>query len=294
MQETAGADGPVATFEVERPRLRALAYRMLGTLADAEDAVQDTYLRWHRIDRSQVRTPQAWLVSACTRICIDRLRRARTERAAYIGPWLPEPMIVEPQEPATFDDTLSLAFLVVLERLSPAERAAWLLHEAFEYDYPAIARALGRNEAACRQLVSRARRHLAAARPRFAPDRATADALAARFLKAAVGGDRGAMLELLAPDAELWSDGGGKAIAALNVIIGADRVMRFMAGVSRKQSPRMQRVPARINGMPGVVAWLDGVPYMTLSLDIVDGRVCGVYIVRNPDKLTHLSPPPPP
>jgi RNA polymerase sigma-70 factor (ECF subfamily) len=200
-------------------------------------------------------------------------------------------MIVEPQEPATFDDTLSLAFLVVLERLSPAERAAWLLHEAFEYDYPEIARALGKNEAACRQLVSRARRHLTDARPRFASDRATADALAGRFLKAAANGDRAALMDLLAPDAELWSDGGGKAVAALNVIIGADRVMRFLAGVSRKQPARMQRIPARINGMPGVVSWLDGKPYMTLSLDIVDGRIAGVYIVRNPDKLTHLPMP---
>src|SRR5262245_20436968 len=177
MAEAAAGNDPVATFEAERPRLRALAYRMLGTLGDAEDAVQDTYLRWHRTDRAAVRTPQAWLVSACTRICIDRLRRARTERAAYIGPWLPEPMIVEPQEsPTTLDETLSLAFLVVLERLSPSERAAWLLHEAFEYDYPEIARALEKSEAACRQLVSRAKRHLREARPRFAPDRSQADA----------------------------------------------------------------------------------------------------------------------
>jgi RNA polymerase sigma-70 factor (ECF subfamily) len=227
-------------------------------------------------------------VSACTRICIDRLRRARTERASYIGPWLPEPMIVEPQDSPTLDDTLSLAFLVVLERLSPAERAAWLLHEAFEYDYPEIARALDKSEAACRQLVSRARRHLKEARPRFAPDRAQADAIAARFARAAATGDRNALMELLAPGAELWSDGGGKALAALNVIAGADRVARFMMGVTRKQPASMRRVFARINGMPGLIAWQDGVPYFTLSLDIVDGRIAGVYIVRNPDKLMHL------
>ena len=288
MVEAAARDDPVATFEVERPRLRALAYRMLGTLGDAEDAVQDTYLRWHRTDRAAVRTPQAWLVSACTRICIDRLRRARTERAAYIGPWLPEPMIVETQESSTLDDTLSLAFLVVLERLSPSERAAWLLHEAFEYDYPEIAHALDKSEAACRQLVSRAKRHLKEARPRFAPDRSQADALAARFALACVRGDRTALMELLAPGAELWSDGGGKALAALNVITGADRVMRFMVGVTRKQPVGLRSMPARINGMPGMVGYLDDAPRFTLSLDIVDGRIAGVYIVRNPDKLRHL------
>ncbi len=288
MPEAAVHDDPVATFEAERPRLRALAYRMLGTLGDAEDAVQDTYVRWHRSDRNAVRTPQAWLVSACTRICIDRLRRARTERAAYIGPWLPEPMIVEAQDSPTLDDSLSLAFLVVLERLSPAERAAWLLHQAFEYDYPEIARALDKSEPACRQLVSRARRHLKEARPRFAPDRAQADAIAARFVRAAATGDRTALMELLAPGAELWSDGGGKALAALNVITGADRVARFMVGVTRKQPASMRRVFARINGMPGLIAWQGRTPYFTLSLDIVDGQVAGVYIVRNPDKLMHL------
>jgi RNA polymerase sigma-70 factor (ECF subfamily) len=288
MPETMTADDPVATFEAERPRLRALAYRMLGTLGDAEDAVQDTYLRWHRTDRSSVRTPQAWLVSACTRICIDRLRRARTERAAYIGPWLPEPMVVEPQDSPTLDDTLSLAFLVVLERLSPAERAAWLLHEAFEYDYPEIARALDKSEVACRQLVSRARRHLKAARPRFAPDRALADALAARFARAAASGDRAALMAMLAPAAELWSDGGGKALAALNVITGADRVARFMIGVTRKQPAGLHRTFARINGMPSLIARLGGRPYFTLSLDIVEGRIAGIYIVRNPDKLRRL------
>jgi len=288
MAEPIQPDDPVATFEIERSRLRALAYRMLGTLGDAEDAVQDTYLRWHRTDRRTVRTPQAWLVSACTRICIDRLRRARTERDAYVGPWLPEPMIVETENSPTLDDTLSLAFLVVLERLSPAERAAWLLHEAFDYDYREVANALDKSEEACRQLVSRANRHLKAARPRFAPDRAQADALAMRFAQASLTGDRAALMEMLAPDAELWSDGGGKAVAALNVITGADRVMRFVIGVTRKQSSTMHRTPARINGMPGVIGRLHGVPLFTWSLDIVDGRVAGIYIVRNPDKLKRL------
>jgi RNA polymerase sigma-70 factor (ECF subfamily) len=197
-------------------------------------------------------------------------------------------MIVETQDSPTLDDTLSLAFLVVLERLSPAERAAWLLHEAFEYDYPGIAGALDKSEAACRQLVSRARRHLKQARPRFAPDRSQADALAARFARASAGGDRAALMELLAPGAELWSDGGGKALAALNVITGADRVMRFMIGVTRKQPAALRSLPARINGMPGLIGYVGGTPLFTLSLDIVEGRIAGVYIVRNPDKLRHL------
>ncbi|HJQ55810.1 MAG TPA: RNA polymerase sigma factor SigJ [Vineibacter sp.] len=288
MADAAALDDPVATFEAERPRLRALAYRMLGTMGDAEDAVQDTYLRWHRTECAAVRTPQAWLVSACTRICIDRLRRARTERSAYIGPWLPEPMIVETGDSPTLDDTLSLAFLVVLERLSPTERAAWLLHEAFEHDYAEIARALDKSEAACRQLVSRARKHLKDSRPRFAPDRAKADALAARFASAVASGDRAALMALLAPEAELWSDGGGKALAALNVIRGADRVMRFMVGISGKQPAGLRTRPARLNGMPGLIGTVGGAPQFTLSLDVVEGRIAGVYIVRNPDKLRHL------
>lgn len=292
MPELAAADNPTAAFEAERPRLRALAYRMLGTLGDAEDAVQDTYLRWHRTDRSIVRTPQAWLVSACTRICIDRLRRVRTERAAYIGPWLPEPMIVETQDSPALDDTLSLAFLVVLERLSPSERAAWLLHEAFEHDYAEIARALDKSEAACRQLVSRARQHLKEARPRFAPDRAAADGLAGRFLQACIANDRAALMDLLAFNAEAWTDGGGKVRSALNVIVGADRVMRFILGIMGKQPADLQLRPVRINGMPSLIGYVHGTPCHTFSLDIVDGRVAGVYIVRNPDKLRHLQPMP--
>lgn len=284
-------DAATAIFEQHRRRLFGLAYRMLGGVGDAEDAVQDTWLRWHRADRGAIQTPEAWLVTACTRLCIDRLRAAKVERAHYTGTWLPEPLVnldvtAAPTETA---DDLSMALLVVLERLTPAERAAWLLREAFDYDYPQLAQALGKSEAACRQLVSRAAAHLKDARPRFRADAAQARALAGKFAVATQSGDATAFAGLLADDALLWSDGGGKVAAALNVIRGADRVARFFAGVARKQPAGLRSAAALVNGQPG---WLlydrRGAPYLALALDIADGLVRNVFIMRNPDKLARL------
>jgi RNA polymerase sigma-70 factor, ECF subfamily len=285
-----------AVFEQHRRRLFGLAYRMLGTIGDAEDAVQDAYLRWHRTDTTKVRNPEAWLVTACTRICIDRLRAAKIERQNYTGPWLPEPLIeleVEPAadpaaDPAETADDLSMALLVVLERLSPAERAAWLLREAFDYDYPQIAVVLKKSEAACRQLVSRAQKHLRDEKPRFAADAATLQQLTETFAAATRAGNVAAFAGLLAEDAMLWSDGGGKAKAALNVIHGADRIARFFAGLAPKQPKTLRRVRARINGQPGWLLFDGAAPYLALALDVVDGVVRNVFIMRNPDKLARL------
>jgi RNA polymerase sigma-70 factor (ECF subfamily) len=283
-------DAASAQFEPERGRLTRLAYRMLGSQSEAEDAVQDTYLRWHRAERGAVRQPAAWLTTACVRICIDRLRAAKAEREAYTGPWLPEPLVLDATTPADLADQLSIGLMLVLERLTPPERAAYVLHEAFDYDHDEIARALGRSQTACRQLLSRARRHVRDNRPRFAADRARAEELARRFSLAVASGQVGAFADILAADAKLISDGGGKALAALNVIDGADRVARFLIGVNRKQPAGWRAVAAEINGAPGTIGYVDGKPYFALSLEIAGGLVRAVHIVRNPDKLGHLPP----
>lgn len=289
------ADG-IADFERHRRRLFGLAYRMLGSVGDAEDAVQDTYLRWHRTDRSVIQTPEAWLVTACTRLCIDRLRAARLERENYPGTWLPEPLVeleVSPlpnaEDAHEMADDLSMAMLMVMERLTPAERAAYLLREAFDYDYPQIAVALKKSEAACRQLVSRAQKHLKDARPRFEADAAAARDLAKKFAAATKAGDASLFAGLLAEDAMLWSDGGGKAAAALNVIHGADKITRFFVGIAGKVPADVRRVFAVINGQPGWILFDGETPYLALAMDIVGESVRNVFIVRNPDKLARLS-----
>lgn len=282
------------TFERHRRRLFSLAYRMLGSVGDAEDAVQDTYLRWHRTDTGAVQTPEAWLVTACTRLCIDRLRAVKQERIQYPGIWLPEPLVdLEDAAPgadaqAEAADELSMALLLVLERLTPAERAAYLLREAFDYDYPQIAAALQKTEAACRQLVSRAQKHLKDEQPRFRIEAAAARELAEKFSAATRAGDAAGFAGLLAQDARVWSDGGGKASAALNVIDGADKVARFFAGIAKKHPPAARHVFAWVNGQPGWLFYDGAVAYQAMALDIEDGVVRRVFIMRNPDKLMRL------
>jgi RNA polymerase sigma-70 factor (ECF subfamily) len=282
-------------FLAARPRLVALAYRMLGSVGDAEDAVQETWIRWHGADRAAIRTPAAWLTTACTRICIDRLRKAKVERAAYVGTWLPEPVAEESPADEALGESLSMAFLVMLERLSPSERAAYLLHDVFDADYAAVAAALGKSEVACRQLVSRARKSLnlpegGRTPPRYAADRERAEALAAEFVSATAAGDTKRLMAMLADDAELWSDGGGKATAALNVIHGADRIARFFAGIRGKQPPGLRLVHRAVNGRPGVVGYVGRRADFALALEPGAGaRIAAVYIVRNPDKLARFA-----
>jgi RNA polymerase sigma-70 factor (ECF subfamily) len=237
---------PAGSFEPHRRRLLGLAYRMLGSIAEAEDAVQETYLRWHAADRASVSDARAFLMTTTTRICLDLLRSARARREAYVGPWLPEPVTdtsaLAPDAHTELAEDLSIALLLTLDRLSPLERAAFLLHDVFECPFAEVARALGRSEAACRQLASRARAHVRGAQPRVAaPAPGSSDGTAtthaqliSAFVHATTSGDLEGLMRLLARDARLVSDGGGKVPAALNVIEGGERTARFLVGTVRK------------------------------------------------------------
>jgi RNA polymerase sigma-70 factor (ECF subfamily) len=284
-----------AVFRAHRARLYGIAYRMLGSRADAEDMLQEAYLRWHQADAERICTPEAWLVTAVTRLCIDRLRAARVEREAYVGPWLPEPLVeqpyVAPDAHAELASDLSVAFLAVLERLAPEERAALLLHDVFETDYADVARILGKSEAACRQTVHRARERVKQDRPRFQVSEAAHARLLQRFLAALQSGNKDALLELLATDATWTSDGGGKTKAARKVLRGADRVARLAIGIWRRYYARGVPHAASVNGVRGVVMCIDGRVASALSIDTDGVRIRGVYTVLNPDKLAGIPPP---
>jgi RNA polymerase sigma-70 factor, ECF subfamily len=283
----------VEAFEAQRPRLLRLAYRMLGSVAEAEDVVQDAWLRWTRTEE-EVRDPAGWLVRTASRLCIDRLRSAKIQREAYRGPWLPEPLIEElTVDPVERAEDVSVAFLLALERLSPLERAVFLLHDVFDEDYEAIAETLGRSEPAVRQLATRARAHVKDNRPRFTVSQEEAAKLAAAFMAAAAQGDMKALSSVLAEDAVLVSDGGGKRKAALRPLVGRDDVVDLLSRLAWRAGgeqvwPLSFRA-VRINGYPGVILEQDdGV--MTIAFQPgEDGRLAAVYLVRNPDKLAHLS-----
>lgn len=287
--------GAAEVFERHRARLRAVAYGILGSVEDADDMVQEAYVRWHRAGREEVRSPEAWLVTTVTRLCIDRLRALRAAREAYVGPWLPEPLVdagAAPDRAAEVASELSLAFLLLLERLAPEERAAFLLREVFGVGYPEIARALGRSEAACRQVVHRARERVRGGRPRFRPSPDEHAELVARFAAAVEADDTGALVAILAPEASLVTDGGGKAWAARRVVRGADRVARAVAGAARKRrrGGGVEERTALVNGEPGIVTYRDGVPVAATVLEVDAGRVVAVYRVLNPDKLRGVPP----
>jgi RNA polymerase sigma-70 factor (ECF subfamily) len=296
-------DDPAAAFEPHRAYLRGLAYRMLSSMAEAEDAVQDAYIRWHRIGakaRTGIENPRAWLSKATTRLCLDRLKSARAQRESYVGPWLPEP-VIEPEateDPAELAQDLSVAFLLLLERLSPLERAAFLLHDVFDLGFDEVAARLGRSAAACRQLASRARAHVQAAQARVEVRDEEAQGLLAAFAGALRSSDVGALATLLADDAQMLSDGGGQVAAVPRPVRGAARVAQVMAGFARLWNPATQPVAAaRINGLPGVVMRdLRGHALQTMAFALsrhADGRACvaEIYVVRNPDKLAHVREP---
>ncbi|MBI1197471.1 MAG: sigma-70 family RNA polymerase sigma factor [Phenylobacterium sp.] len=278
-------------FEANRPRLKRLAYRMLGSVSEAEDAVQDAWLRWERAGQG-VTDPAAWLVRATTRLCIDRLRAAKAERAAYKGPWLPDPLI-EPltEDPVERAEDVSVAFLLALERLSPLERAVFLLHDVFDEDYDAVAETLGRTEAAVRQLASRAREHVRDARPRFSVDQEKALKLMTAFVAAARNADAAALSDLLAEDAVMVTDGGGKRKAALRVLVGRDDVIGLLQGLSwRHGLPMYENFEVvRINGAPGLLLRLDDGPETLAFEPDAEGRIHAIYAMRNPDKLRHVG-----
>jgi RNA polymerase sigma-70 factor (ECF subfamily) len=294
-------------FAEHRGLLFTVAYQMLGSVADAEDAVQDTWLRWSRVDPASIADPRAYLVQITTRLALDRLRSAQHRREDYVGPWLPEPLLTEPPptepsgarppdpaEAAEVAEQVSLAMLVVLETLSPLERAVFVLREVFGLPVAEVARTLDRSESAVRQLAHRSREHVEARRPRFDTDRRSAREVTERFLAACVGGDVDALLAAMSPDVVLVTDGGGKAKAALRPIVGADKVARFLVATTATgtDDPTLEIAIADLNGAPAVVARTAAGPLMAAQLQLVGGRIEEVLIVRNPDKLAGLAHPP--
>jgi len=282
------SENAAATFDPLRPKLIRVAYRMLGSVADAEDMVQEAFLRWLDADREAVREPEAYLRRVVTRLCLDHLKSARHRRETYIGPWLPEP-VVETTDDEIDDVTLPL--MMALERLSPLERAAFLLHDVFGVTFEEIAETIGREAATCRQLASRARTHVRAARPRFQIPRERGLEIANAFFAATRSGNMQALQSLLAADVTVYSDGGGKKPAARRPIIGLDRVIEVHATLARIFAEKMSRIVRYgfINGLPGFVTIEGDDTLQTTALQIEDGRVVAIYVMRNPDKLRHLD-----
>jgi RNA polymerase sigma-70 factor, ECF subfamily len=279
---------PVTTFEAQRGRLFGLAYRMLGSRADAEDLVQETYVRWHHAASQAVENPEAWLVTTATRLAIDRLRRLKTEREAYVGPWLPEPIVTSQPPDRNLDlaADLSVAFLTLLERLAPEERAAFLLHDVFDVGYREIASVLERSEAACRQVVHRARERVRGDRARFDVDESVKVGLAQKFMKAVEARDEQALLALFAPDATWTADGGGKTAAAPVPVVGAERIARFAIGLREKfwADNRVMEL-ATVNGETGLCIRDGNRLIATMSIATDGQRILAIYAVVNPDKL---------
>ena len=275
-------------FDQFRPRLFGIAYRMLGTREEAEDILQEAYIRWHTAD-VQIEKPEAWLVTIVTRLSIDRLRKASFERETYIGPWLPEPLVVDtrrsPEEEAELASDLSMAFLVLLERLSPVERAAFLLHDVFDCDYPEIARAIGKSEAASRQIIHRARERVHSDKPRFEASEEERKDMVRRFAAASYSGDQRTLISLFADQVALTSDGGGKVNAARRTVYGATRLARVFTIPVTKYRERLSIRLVTINGEIGTLEFADGLPFAVSTFRIESGKIAAVYRVMNPDKL---------
>jgi RNA polymerase sigma-70 factor (ECF subfamily) len=283
----------VEAFDQNRPLLCSIAYRMTGSVMEAEDAVQEAYLRWQRASEEEVRSPSAYLSKVVTRLCIDRLRSARVRREQYVGPWLPEPMLGEQAQEiggkAEIEDTLSMAFLVLLESLTPVERAVFLLREVFDYEYAEIATLIGKSEANCRQISRRARQSVAARRPRFESSPQQEERLLEGFLEASLAGDMEGLLALLSEDVTLYSDGGGKTRAALRPIYGADKVARFLSGILTNIPPDFAVRQTRVNGRPGLVGYFgDGSPQSVVSIEVAGGSIQAIRLVVNPEKLGNV------
>jgi len=287
-------------FEPHRRYLRGLAYRMLGSRAEAEDAVQDAWLRWHATDRTTVDNPRAFLSRTVTRLCLDRIKSAQAQREVYVGAWLPEPLVDDatqfqpgPEAIHELANDLSYAFMLTLERLSPLERAAFLLHDVFDMEFREVAAALGRSESACRQLASRARSNVQANRPSFKPTPEEESRLADAFVNAIRDGDVGALARVLAQDATFVSDGGGRATAVPKPLVGNEIIAKAVIGFARLYNPRDYRArAARVNGLPGfVVSTVQGELIQTVALEPDgNGRIKAIYVMRNPEKLRGVAP----
>ncbi|PJG47266.1 RNA polymerase sigma factor SigJ [Sphingobium sp. LB126] len=278
----------LADFQRERKRLIRLAYRMLGSFSEAEDVVQDGWLKWEQVEGG-IDSPAAYLTRVITRLCLDLLKSARSRRETYIGPWLPDPLVGSTDPDETIADDITVTLMLAMERLSPLERAAFLLHDVFDVALSDVAATLRREPAAVRQLASRARKHVQAARPRFSVEAAEASRITQAFFVAARDGDTASLASLLAQEVEIHSDGGGRVLAFRNVIRGLDRALRLFAGLRRKNAPTAQLLStAEIDGLPGYIS-VDCGLVQTTALDIRDGKITAIYIVRNPDKLQHLA-----
>jgi RNA polymerase sigma-70 factor (ECF subfamily) len=275
-------------FEPHRSFLVGLAYRMLGSVSDAEDIVQDAFLRWRQADHATIAQPRAYLARVVSRLCLDRMKSATARREHYLGTWLPEPVVAEATAPLAED--LSVALLLTLERLSPLERAAFLLHDVFDMDYADVAAALERSEAACRQLAARAREHVRAARPRFAADSDAQTRLIDAFHTAVTTGDLAGLARLLAEDAVLYSDSGGKRFVQMQPTRGRDKILKIFHGAAGKRPmPRPDQVQrAQVNGLPGLIIRSE-VGIETVALEIDGEHIAALYVVANPDKLKHLA-----
>jgi RNA polymerase sigma-70 factor (ECF subfamily) len=271
----------------------SIAYRMLGSVADAEDILQETFLRWCQARDVEIRSPRAFLVTIVSRLCINQLQSARVKREEYVGQWLPEPIVTQgagdPSRIFSAAESLSMAFLLLLERLTPMERAVFILREVFEYDYSQIAETVGQTEVNCRQVFRRARQHLRADRPRFEANAEAKNSLLVRFLEATSTGNMEQLVSLLQSDAVLYADGGGKAIAVPNRLHGADKIARGVLGGLDKLVPHdLVRRIVQVNGEPGVVSYRHGRPFSVLTLHCVDEKIQAIYLITNPDKLVSV------
>ena len=282
---TAQPEDAAESFNPLRPKLMRVAYRMLGSVADAEDVVQEAFIRWMGTDRDEVRVQEAFLRSTVTRLCLDQLKSARRQRETYVGPWLPDPVVEEDEQ-----DDVTLPLMLALERLSPLERAAFLLHDVFGLGFEEVAATIQRDEAACRQLAARARTHVREARPRFQVEKQRGLALAEAFFNASRSGDMTALGAMLAADVSVHADGGGKRTAAMEPIVGFAAVMAFHESLAEqfaKNGSKLVRT-GLVNGLPGFITLEADGELQTTALDIEDGKVVAIYVVRNPDKLRHL------
>ncbi len=284
----------VESFNAYRPLLMAIAYRMLGSAMDAEDIVQEAFLRWEQSGQTEIQSPKAYLSSIVTRLCIDYLRSAQVQRESYVGPWLPEPLLSERvpnfADSAALAESLSMAFLVLLESLSPIERAVFLLRKVFDFEYAEIAQIVDKSEANCRQIVKRAQEYIQSRRPRYEVQPEQRDRLLAQFVQTCMNGDMAGLVTLLSDDITLWSDGGGKVHAALNVISGREKVVRAMVAFLKKLPPDLVYQMAAVNGQPGMIMYLDGNPYLVMTVDMAPDGIRAMHFVANPDKLRNIPP----
>lgn len=279
----------IQVFDRHRPRLFGIAYRMLGTHAEAEDIVQESYIKWHQADAQEIENAEAWLVTIVTRLSIDRLRKASRTRETYIGPWLPEPLVasdaLSPEEEAEFASDLSLAFLVLLERLSPLERAVFLLHDIFDCAYSDIARIVGKTETALRKIVSRARERVRTDKPRFEMDEKEREKLIKKFSIASETGDEKTLLSLFSEEVSMMSDGGGKVTAARKIVRGRAKLAHALGMFGEKYGAAFKQMLFNINGETGLLTFVEGKIFAATTFEFSDGKISAMYRVMNPDKL---------